>query len=179
MIKKLLFIIFILFTVAGLSFGNNNFSVNIDYNIPISNESIDQNLSFGADYQFWGIFQFTGNIYTDIVYGADNIFNIKRIVPIGLFSFGIGLNIPLGGFFLLFDYEKYYTGTAAESGIYDFCDSVRAGISIDLSSTFGFEFYNRRLLNFSQKTVNDKGYRITKPDDAIGLLGMGVNFHLF
>ncbi|NOY08094.1 MAG: hypothetical protein GXP33_04550 [Spirochaetes bacterium] len=177
--KRIIVIGFILIVISTSVFARKTFTISTDYNIPISNETVDQNLSFGADYRFWGIFQFIGNMYTSVVYGGDNILNIKRIEPLGLFSFGIGIKIPLGGFYLALDYEKFYTGTTAKTGIYDFCDSVKAGINIDLSSTFGFEFYNRRLFNFSEKAVSDGGYRISKSDGIIWLLGVGVNFHIF
>ncbi len=177
--RRIIIISFILIVISTSVFARNKFTISADYNIPVSNESVNQNLSFGANYRFWGIFQFIGNIYTSVVPGGDNILNIKRIEPLGLFSFGLGIKIPLGGFYLALDYEKFYTGTAAKTGIYEFCDSVKAGINIDLSRTFGFEFYNRRLFNFSEKAVNDSGNRISKTDGITWLLGAGVNFHIF
>lgn len=147
--------------------------------MPIGNDSIDPSLSIGLDYRFWGVFQFSFNMYNDIVMGAENILNIRTIRPIGLFSGGLGMKIPMGGFHLLLDWQKYFTGTAASEGVFPFSDSYAFGVNLDLSDTFGIEVMSRRLYNFSEQTIQDSALRVGSGNDTIDLLSLGVAFHLF
>ena len=158
---------------------DERFSVNSAYSMPIGNDSIDPSLSVGIDYRFWGVFQFSLNMYNDIVLGAENILNIKTIKPIGLFSGGLGMKIPMGGFHLLLDWQKYFTGTAADAGVFGFSDSYAYGVSLDISRSFGIEVSQRRLYNFSEQAIQDSGLRIETANDTIDVLSIGVSFYLF
>ncbi len=172
-------IITVLMVIACAAVSAERFSVTSAYSMPINNDRIDQSLSIGIDYQFWGVFQFTFNMYNDIVMGADNLLNIRSVRPIGLFSGGIGMKIPLGGFHLLFDWQKYFTGTAANSGVFAFSDSYAFGVSLDLSDFFGIEIMSRRLYNFSEQTIRDTALKIDSKNDAVDTLSLGVAFHIF
>ena len=158
---------------------NERFSITTAYTMPINNDKIDPSMSLGLDYRFWGVFQFSLNTYHDLVMGADNILNIDRIRPIGLFSGGVGMKIPLGGFHLLLDWQKYFTGTSANDGVFPFSDSYAFGVSLDLVDFFGIEVMTRRLYNFSVQTTQDSALRIDTVNDTIDVLTIGVAFHLF
>ena len=170
--------VLLVITCAAVS-ADELFSVTSAYSMPIGNDSVDQSLSIGLDYRFWGVFQFSFNMYNDIVMGAENILNIRTIRPLGLFSGGLGMKIPLGGFHLLLDWQKYFTGTAASEGVFPFSDSYAFGVCLDLSDTFGIEVLSRRLYNFSEQTIKDSALRVDSGNDTIDILSFGVAFHLF
>ncbi len=165
-------------TCATVS-ADERFSVTSAYSMPIGNDKIDPSLSVGLDYRFWGVFQFSFNMYNNIVLGAENILNIRRIAPIGLFSGGIGMKIPLGGFHMLLDWQKYFTGTAADEGVFPFSDSYAFGVSLDLSRVFGIEVMKRTLYNFSGQSIQDSALRVESENDKIDTLSVGVAIHLF
>ena len=178
--KKIVLITVALIVVACATVSaDERFSVTSAYSTPIGNDRIDPSLSLGVDYRFWGVFTFSINMYNDIVLGAENILNISQIRPIGLFSGGIGMKIPLGGFHLLLDWEKYFTGTASTEGVFPFSDSYSYGVSLDLSDWFAIEVNQRRLYNFSEQAITDSSLRIETVNDTIDLLSFGVAFHLF
>ena len=165
-------------TCAAVS-ADKNFSVTSGYSAPIGNDGIDPSLSVGIDYRVWGVFDFSLNMYNDIVLGADNILNVSQIRPLGLFSGGIGMKIPMGGFHMLLDWQKYFTGTASDEGVFPFADSYSYGVSLDLGKSFGIEVRQRTLYNFSEQAIQDSGLRIEAANDTIGLLSLGVVFHVF
>jgi len=174
----MIFTVMMVITCAAVS-AEERFSITSAYSMPIGNDKIDPSLSLGLDYRFWGVFQFSFNMYNNIVIGADNILNIKKIAPIGLFSGGVGMKIPLGGFHLVFDWQKFYTGTAANAGVFPFSDSYAIGVSLDLSRTFGIEVMKRSLYNFSHQAIRDSALRVESANDTVDILSLGVAFHLF
>ena len=179
--KRLILLVFVSLVLFGRFdlYARDRFSVQADYNVPVGNEMIDPNLSLGATYRFWGIFTASANVYTDIVYGADNILNISSIQPLGLFSGGFGLQIPLGGLYLTMDWNKFFTGTISDSGIYDFCASYRIGLNIDLNEYVGVEVYSRKLFDFTDRAVADDNVRIVSNDQTVQTIGMGLVLNLF
>jgi hypothetical protein len=178
--KKLLIIsvALLVITCAAVS-ADKKFSISSAYSTPIGNDRIDPSLSVGIDYRFWGVFDFSMNMYNDIVLGADNILNVSQIRPLGLFSGGIGMKIPMGGFHMLLDWQKYFTGTASTEGVFPFSDSYSYGVSLDLGNSFGIEVRQRRLYNFSEQAIQDSALRIEAANDTIDLLSLGVVFHVF
>ncbi len=174
----LILAVLIVITCATVS-ADERFSVTTAYSMPVGDDKIDPSLSIGFDYRFWGVFQFSFNMYNDIVMGAENILNIRTVRPIGLFSGGVGMKIPLGGFHVLLDWQKYFTGTAASDGVFPFSDSYAFGVCLDLSDIFGIEVMSRRLYNFSEQTIQDSALRIDSENDTIDILSFGVVFHLF
>ncbi len=170
--------IFALIAVSGAS-ANGRLSIHGDYNAPVSTTSIGSNLEFGAQYRFWGIFLLEGSIFTNINYGADNIFNIESITPIGLFSTGFGMRIPLGGLALELGWNQFYTGFANSGGVYHFSDSYNIGVAIDLSRRFGVRVYSRSLYNFTPQAVASQSFGVTYATEKVTTLGAGVVLHLF
>jgi hypothetical protein len=178
--KKLLTIsvALLVITCAAVS-ADKKFSISSAYTTPIGNDRIDPSLSVGIDYRFWGVFDFSMIMYNDIVLGADNVLNVSQIRPLGLFSGGIGMKIPMGGFHMLLDWQKYFTGTASTEGVFPFADSYSYGVSLDLGNSFSIEVRQRRLYNFSEQAIQDSALRIETANDTIDLLSLGVVFHVF
>lgn len=178
--KRIAFIAIAFIVIAcTTAAASEKFSITSSYSAPIGNSSIDPSLSIGIDYRFWGVFQFTLNTYNDIVLGAENILNIKEIRPIGLFSGGLGMKIPLGGFHFLLDWQKFFTGTVSEAGVFPYSDSYAYGVSLDLSDWFGIEVAQRRLYNFSEEAIADPALNVVSANDTVDLITIGVAFHLF
>ena len=178
--KKIVLIITALIVIAcAHATADRRFSVTTAYVTPVSNDIVDPSLSVGVGYKFWGVFNFSMNMYNDIVLGADNIFNIQQIRPLGLFSGGVGMRIPMGGFHLLLDWQKFFAGTAATEGVFAFSDSYAYGINLDLSDVFGIEVSQRTLYNFSDQAIQDSALRIEADNDTVNMLSIGVAFHLF
>ncbi|MBT3274627.1 MAG: hypothetical protein HN368_15830 [Spirochaetales bacterium] len=178
--KKIIIFTLLLVVLIGTTVSaDERFSITSAYVTPIGNDKIDSSLSVGMDYRFWGVFQFSLNMYNSIVLGADNILNIRKIKPIGLFSGGVGMKIPLGGFHFLIDWQKFFTGTAGDEGVFPFSDSYAYGVSLDISDFFGIEVSRRQLYNFSEQAIQDPGLRIDAVTDTVDTLSIGVAFHLF
>ena len=177
--NKTFIIAAVLIAIACATVSAERLSISTAYNSPIGNESIDPNVGIGLEYRFWGVFAFSLNMYNDMVMGADNILNVQQIRPAGIFSGGVGMKIPLGGFHVLLDWQKFFTGTVAEQGVFALADSYALGVSLDLSKFFGIEVRSRRLFNFSDKAIQDPGLRIVSVDDTVDLLSIGASFHLF
>jgi hypothetical protein len=167
-----------------------------DYNIPINppaereigggDSSISpsdyppasaESLSVGAAYKFWGIFFVGGHFYNEIIYGADNLFNIDEVRPIGLFSAGLGVEIPLGGIGFIFDWQRMFTGTSAREGIFDFSNSFKWGLTFEVSERFALEAYTRRFSNFSGQAQDE--YRIYADEHPVNTFGAGAILRLF
>jgi hypothetical protein len=149
--KKIAALILVFLTLSSLvATARGRLKGETNYNIPMNSESVDESLGFGLSYRFWGVFVATGSVYTDIVYGGRWL--IQSIVPIGLGSFGMGMEIPMGGFYLSMDWQKFYTRTAPLEGIYAFSDSFKIGMIMELSRWWSLEVYNRKLYNFSPES---------------------------
>jgi hypothetical protein len=173
------FVIVLTVVTTSVAWSQDRFTLTADYTMPIGNEKIEASVGVGAEYRFWGIFVFSATMYTEIVYGADNIFNISQVRPIGLFSGGLGMKIPLGGFDLTFDWQKYFTGTSSAEGVFPFSDSYAIGAAIDLSNSFGVEIFSRRLYNFSEQAITDAALKIESAEDTVETIGVALQFHLF
>jgi hypothetical protein len=157
---------------------SHRLSLHADYNVPVSSSSLGSNVEFGAQYRFWGIFQFNGSVFTNFNYGADNIFNIASITPAGLFSAGFGMKVPLGGFAIELGWSQFYTGFGDNAGVYHFSDSYSFGLAIDLSDTFGIRVFNRSLYNFTGQAVASGRFAISATQERLNTLGAGVVLHL-
>ena len=173
-----IFLIVVITVIASPVGAEEGVYINAGYNVPIGNELVDPNLSFGLGYGFWGVWIISASMYTDITEGGDNIFNIEKITPLGLFSLGAGLRIPMGGIFLLIDYNKFLTGTSADDGVFFFCDSYKIGIELEITGSFGAEVYSRKLFNFTPEAIADDSLRIESPHDTVDTVGVGAVFHL-
>lgn len=179
LLRYCVFFVLMMVMATTLSFADKRFSIEGSYNMPIGNDKIDPSFAIGAEYHFWGVFTFSVAMYNDIVYGAENILNISQIRPIGLFSGGMGMKIPLGGFYVVFDWQKFYTGTSAQEGVFPFSDSYSIGASVDISESFSIDLYSRRLYNFSDQAIDDPLLRIETVTDTVDTIGIGASFHFF
>jgi hypothetical protein len=141
------------------------------YNLPLNSEEMGETLDFEAGFRFWGIFVLSASMHTQIIYGADNIFNISKIAPIGLASAGFGLQIPLGGIDLIMDWQQFFTIIGTTNNFRLFSGSFKFGGVFNIGESWGIEVYNRKLSNFSA----DSGILA----DQINLLGVGAVFALF
>lgn len=172
-----LLLLLLLLPVMGIS-AEPAFRLNADYNMPIGNQQFSSNVGFGAGVKFWGIFVASGNIYTEIIYGAENIFNINSFRPIGLFSWGLGIDIPIGGISLIMDWQNFYTGIGYER-VDKYSDSYKIGLSVDISSNFALQFYSRKLFRFTQNALDSDIVEINSADETVQMIGAGVVLKLF
>ena len=144
--------------------------ITTDYNAPFDNELMDNNVAFGANFGFWGIFVASIDMYTNFIYGEDAFMHVKEIDPTGMYSWGLGIQIPLGNFFFDFDWNKYYNNDD-ESGFQDFCSSYSIGFHVKLTETFGMEVYHRTMTDFSRESEIDHS-------EELDMVGIGAMFFL-
>lgn len=138
---------------------------------------IDKNFGFGLEYGFWGIFSVGGNVYTDITWNAENFMGVEEITPIGLFSAGFGMDIPMGPIHFIMDWQKFYNAGKEEGDIFDYSDSFKYGIRVKVNQHIGLEAYSRKLYNFSAQAKTNTA--LTKEEiDFIGL-GLIINLNSF
>ncbi len=183
--RSLLIVLITLFILIGSSplwaEYNNTFAISGSYNTPYNEGSLQSSLGIGAAYRFWGIFNLNLNMYTDIVTGGDNLFNISSIKPLGLFSAGWGARIPLGpGFAITGDLQRFYRGLGTEDQVFVFSDSWKIGINVELNSFCGLEFYTRRFFDFTEqaRTEPDSLVSDLSEDGVIDMLGVAFLFYL-
>jgi len=177
-VVSLLVIVFALAGAVGLSADDSHLHIYADYNIPVENSAVTPNVAFGVGTTIWGIFELNAHAYTELLFGADNIFDVAGFRPIGLFSWGAGMRIPMGDFSLIMDWQSFYTGIGY-SEVSTYCDSYKYGIAIDLSDVFGLEFYSRTLFNFSEAAIESDLIDIESSEDRIQIIGAGAVLHLF
>lgn len=177
--KRIILAFIIITVVASAPVLAETLSAHANYTTPIGNGKIDPSVGIGVIYRFWSVFTFSGTMYTEILFGAENVFNISQIRPIGLFSGGLGMKIPLGAFNITFGWQKFFTGIASEAGVYPHSDSYSIGATVDLSDSFGIAIFTRRLFNFIEQAVNDEALRIESAEDAVETVGVGLQFHFF
>ena len=177
-ITLLCMVTIILFGATNL-WADSKLRISGNYVTPIGNAQIDQSFGIGLDYHFWGVFNVSLNMYNEVVLGAENIFNIQTIRPIGLFSGGLGMKIPMGGLNLLLDWQKYFTGTSADQGVFMLSDSYAIGVDFELNNNLSIQIKSRRLYNFSEQAINDSRLRIESMTETVDVLGIGASFRLF
>ena len=151
------------------------------YNAPYNSESFQTSFGIGAAFKFWGIFNLNAHLYTDIVTGGDNIFNIQAVEPLGLFSFGWGVKIPMAtNMSVTGDLQKFYRGWGEGDEFYSFSSSWKAGVCVDINQYFGMEFYLRHLYDFSDEARNEADSLIAglPEGENVKLIGVGLIFYL-
>jgi len=167
-----------LFGAGTAAFAEGRVAVHADYNAPVSAPDFGTNVEFGAQYRFWGIFLMEGSVYTNLVYGADNAFNIAGITPAGLFSGGVGMRVPLGSFAIEIAWNKFFTGFG-DQGVYPYCDSYMIGVDLSLSESLSVRAYSSTLYNFSGRTSAGTGFSIADQQSPVTMIGGGVKVYLF
>jgi hypothetical protein len=171
-------VMLVLFGAGSAAFAEGRVAVHADYNAPVSAPGFGSNVEFGAQYRFWGIFLMEGSVYTNLVYGADNAFNIAGIAPAGLFSGGVGMRVPLGSFAIEMAWNKLFTGYG-DQGVYPFCDSYMIGVDLSLSESLSVRAYSTTLYNFSGRTAAGTAFSIAATQSPITMIGGGLKVYLF
>ncbi|MBI9104154.1 MAG: hypothetical protein JEY99_17185 [Spirochaetales bacterium] len=182
---KLIICLAAIFICAGtaplLAEYNNSIALSGSYNSSYNGGVLDSNVGIGGSYRFWGIFNLNLNMYSDIVSGGENLFNIERIEPLGLFSLGWGARIPMGpGFAVIADLQRFYRGVGAEEEIFVFSDSWKVGINVELNEYCGLEFYTRRLFDFTDdaRMEVDSLVQELPEDGVVDMMGVAFLFYL-
>ena len=171
---------------AYLSESERDFIVSTEYSIPLNPppvEKVDEmppgaeeTLSFGLGYNFWGVFVASGHMYSDINYKADNAFGVG-IRPLGMFSGGIGLNIPVGGPRIILDWQRLFTGPSAPNkGVISYAGQFKLGLGFDVSDRWGLSVFSRTIRNFSgrAKELGDYEKAFDQTNGRFTNLGVGA-----
>jgi hypothetical protein len=166
--KRVLALVFLmLVSVVSLS---ADIIVDMNYNVGYGQEWTKDSFVFGAGFKFWGIFTFSASNYTTITFDPNSFMGIREINPLGLMSMGFGMDIPMGGFSLIMDWQKLYAfGNAA---LVDYSQSFKIGASFMVNDYLAFQFYNRRLYDFVGPVSS-----FTPDSGAIDLMGFGLMFY--
>ena len=175
---KIFFITLLILVITGPVIADEMLRVDATYNMPLDNDKIDANVSFGAGAKFWGIFLASANIYTEVIPGGDNPFNIAGVRPIGLVSWGLGMEIPMGDLYVGMDWQKFYTALGYDEGAYAFSDSFKIGLGFNLSDSFSVEAFSRRFFNFTPEAEMDVVSKITAEDEEIQTIGFSAVLRL-
>ena len=149
--KKIIYIAILVLIITGPMLADGMLRLDATYNIPLENDKIDgitKNVSFGVGIKFWGIFLASANIYTEIVSGGDDFFNISELKSSDLFSWGLGMEIPMGDIYLGLDWQTFYTGLEYEDGAVAFSDSFKIGLGFDLTRFLSVEVFSRKFFSF-------------------------------
>jgi hypothetical protein len=179
-------LVLLLVTVSGAFAQDEGPMLFANYNIPINPPDPDElaakdtevppaaaeNLAVGLGYNFWGIFMVSGHMYNEILYGADSFLNIDAIRPIGVFSAGLGLEIPLGGVGVVLDWQRLFTGASSTAGIHTLSHAFKWGLSFEITPHFALEGYARRLSNFSSRAKEE--YLTYDGDTKFSTFGIGT-----
>ena len=171
---------------AYLSEPERNIILSTEYSIPLNPPALDavdemppgaeETLSFGLGYNFWGIFVASGHIYSDINYNADNVFGVG-VRPLGMFSGGIGMNIPVGGPRIILDWQRLFTGPSAPNeGVISYAGQFKFGVGFDVSDRWGINVFSRTIRNFSgrAKDLGDYEKAFEVMDGRFTNIGVGA-----
>lgn len=167
--KKITFLVLI-FTVTGILFSRSrndgDVSLLTSYVLPVDNTNFNSSLVLGLGAGFWGVFEFKFNAYLEIDRHQDNFFD--KFKSPNVFSAGVGMNIPMGGFNLKGDYQKFFSVADLDDqfGISQFTASYMYGIGIDITRDLELNGYYRGLFSG------------TFTGDSQGLVGIGAKLRL-
>lgn len=167
MIKKTVFTVLFVLAASFFTIAEEGLFLSAAYNSPYDNEYMDSNVSFGANFGFWGIFVASVDMYTNIIYGEDAFLHVDEIKPLGLYSWGLGLQIPLGNFYFDIDWNRLYAH-GEEAGFRQYCSSYSLGFHVKLTETLGLEAYHRTMTDFTDVS----GLGVAEELDMIGIGAM-------
>jgi len=131
---------------------------------------MERNFAFGAELGFWGIFTASAAAYTDITWNTDSFMGIENISPIGLFSAGFGMDIPMGPIHFVMDWSQYYNAGQEGGEVFDYSDSFKYGIRAKVNSHIAVEVFSRKLVNFTKAAKENTGLTV----DEIEFIGVGL-----
>ncbi|MFP4644591.1 MAG: hypothetical protein ACLFM0_09575 [Spirochaetales bacterium] len=157
-----------------------------EYSIPLNPPAVEdvdemppgaeETLRFGLGYNFWGVFVASGHIYSDINYKADNVFGVG-VRPLGMFSGGVGLDIPVGGPRILLDWQRLFTGPSAPNeGVISYAGQFKMGLGFDVTDRWGLSVFSRTIRNFSgrAKELGDYEKAFDLTDGRFTNIGVGA-----
>lgn len=171
--KKKIFILCLIVLAGTLSARNrrSDISIQSSYIMPIDNTDFNNSLSLGLGARFWGIFQLSGHCYLEIDKKADKLSN--RFNSPEVFSAGVGLNIPMGGFTLKGDYQKFFQVNENRYNdnvsLSNYSDSWKIGVGVDINHFLEAEFFHRTLIDSKAEKYFDEKQSI---------FGIGLNIYL-
>lgn len=159
---------------------SSGFIIGVSYNHPFLEEEdssdalsphVGSSTTFSAGFRFWEIFVFSGSLYTNVIFGADNIFNIKDVQPLGMGSWGFGMRIPLGRFAFLMDWQQIFCDKDGEALAF-FSQSYKMGVGYYLHEGILLEVYTRRYHDFQEDFWGDEASMPSA--DEISTIGAGL-----
>lgn len=172
--KKIVLILSLLLITVSLSASkrrnkDSDISLLTSYIIPIDNTDFNTSLSLGLGARFWGIFQLSAHGYMETNKDADK-FSESFYAP-EVFSAGVGINIPMGGFRLKGDYQRFFSvkDNVDRVSISQYSDSYKLGIGVNLNHFLEAEVYHRTLVNSDAEKYFD---------EKQSFLGLGINIFL-
>lgn len=166
--RKYLAILLLSLGVAASVMGHSRSPLNLkaSYILPVEDSALNSSLILGIGSRFWGIFEFTGNAYLEIN-NEDNF--VDKFESPNLFSAGVEMNIPMGGFRLKTDYQRFFALDSDNVlSMSQYRDSYKVGVGIYLDYDVELELYHRTFLNID----------FEDEFDSQGFVGLGVNIEL-
>ncbi len=164
--KKTLIIVSILIITLGENLSadskrkGSDISLQSSYILPLDDTDFNSSLSLGLGAKFWGVFEFSGHGYLEVAKNAPTFAESFKAPK--LFSVGIGMNIPMGGFRLKGDYQRFFafknSDTTDTLSISNFNDSYKLGVGISLSDFLELEVYSRTFLKDQNFTGHKKSF---------------------
>ena len=162
-------------------------SVTAEVSIPVNPPAVTEGetlppgaadtFSLGVGYRFWGIFNGSIHLYNEIIYGAANPVGVT-IRPMGLFSGGLGLEIPLGGPDLILDSQWLFTGPSSPNGgVISYARQSKIGVSFRLSQAWRVHVFSRTIRNFTDRAQELTEYKpfIDDPNTRFSMIGIGTS----
>ncbi len=157
--KNFVLIVMILVSVTLFSRDrkfDDKLSLKSSYILPIEQTDFNSSLVVGLGFDFWGIFEFTGSAYLEIDRTKSQFSEVFQSPDI--FSAGIGMNIPFGGFYLKTDAQRFFSVSNRSSvlSLSSYVNSYKLGVGLELSDSVELEFYHRTLTNNDIDIINGK-----------------------
>ncbi|TVQ28463.1 MAG: hypothetical protein EA383_00450 [Spirochaetaceae bacterium] len=188
-IMKHISIILLLIFVVAVSVSAENrprVILGTEYSVPLNPPALESGeelppgaadtLAFAAGYRFWGIGIASVHLYNEILYGQDNPVGLG-VRPLGLFSAGLGLEIPLGGPSLILDWQRLFTGPSApNTGVIDYAGQFKIGVSLPLFDFWRVHVFSRNIRNFSDRARTDFPVIGDDPSLQFSNIGIGTTF---
>ncbi len=166
--------IYLIILMSAVTFGisarqGNDVTINSSYILPVENSAFNSSLVLGLGADFWGVFEFTANAYLEIDNAQDKFFD--KFQSPNVFSAGIGMNIPMGGFYFKTDYQRFFAmqTNSNELSVSKFTDSYKLGIGIMLDYDVELEVYHRTLLDSTLDLIDG---------EKQSFIGIGINLAL-
>ncbi len=158
-----------------------------EYAVPLNGSALDgdsqtppgavDTLSLGLAYQFWRVFYGSVHLYNRIIHGADNPIGIAAR-PLGLFSAGVGLEIPIAGPYLTLDWQRLFTmPSEPHTGITRYGRLVKIGLGFELLDNWRLHVFSRTVHVFSDDAGDtvDYGAPLFERRARFGSIGIGTS----